>query len=48
MRFAQSAFFGDLASATDAIERINRIHRGVEDTGCRIQTSRNLPVYEVG
>jgi hypothetical protein len=31
VRFAQSVFFGDPAEATDAVERINRIHRGVED-----------------
>jgi hypothetical protein len=30
VRFAQSVFFSDAAGATDAIERINRIHRGVE------------------
>jgi uncharacterized protein (DUF2236 family) len=30
VRFAQSVFFGDPAGATEAIERINRIHRGVE------------------
>jgi uncharacterized protein (DUF2236 family) len=28
--FAQSVFFGDAAGAIEAIERINRIHRGVE------------------
>jgi uncharacterized protein (DUF2236 family) len=31
VRFAQSVFFGDPADATEAIERINRIHRRVED-----------------
>ena len=31
VRFAQSVFFGDPAGATEAIERINRIHRHVED-----------------
>jgi uncharacterized protein (DUF2236 family) len=31
VRFAQSVFFGDPASATEAIERINRIHRRVEE-----------------
>ncbi|HSK84898.1 MAG TPA: oxygenase MpaB family protein [Rubrobacter sp.] len=31
VRFAQSVFFSDPAGATEAIERINRIHRGVED-----------------
>jgi uncharacterized protein (DUF2236 family) len=31
VRFAQSVFFGDPASATDAIERINCIHRRVEE-----------------
>jgi uncharacterized protein (DUF2236 family) len=31
VRFAQSVFFGDPAGATKAVERINRIHRGVED-----------------
>jgi len=31
VRFAQSVFFGDPAGATDAVERINRIHRGVEE-----------------
>jgi uncharacterized protein (DUF2236 family) len=31
VRFAQSVFFGDPAGATEAVERINRIHRGVED-----------------
>ena len=31
VRFAQSVFFGDLAGATKAVERINSIHRGVED-----------------
>jgi hypothetical protein len=31
VRFAQSVFFGDPASATDAIERINLIHRRVEE-----------------
>ena len=30
VRFAQRVFFGDLASATDAIEQINLIHRRVE------------------
>jgi uncharacterized protein (DUF2236 family) len=30
VRFAQRVFFGDPAGATDAIERINRIHRRVE------------------
>jgi uncharacterized protein (DUF2236 family) len=30
IRFAQSVFFGDPAEATDAVERINRIHRRVE------------------
>jgi uncharacterized protein (DUF2236 family) len=30
VRFAQSVFFGDPAGATDAIERINHIHRHVE------------------
>jgi uncharacterized protein (DUF2236 family) len=28
--FAQSVFFGDAAGAIEAIERINRLHRGVE------------------
>jgi uncharacterized protein (DUF2236 family) len=31
VRFAQSVFFSDPAGATKAIERINRIHRGVEE-----------------
>lgn len=31
VRFAQSVFFGDLASATEAIEQMNSIHRRVED-----------------
>jgi len=31
VRFAQSVFFGDLAGATETIERINRIHRRVEE-----------------
>ena len=31
VRFAQSVFFGDPASATEAIERINLIHRRVEE-----------------
>jgi uncharacterized protein (DUF2236 family) len=31
VRFAQSVFFGDPAEATDAIERINLIHRRVEE-----------------
>jgi hypothetical protein len=31
VRFAQSVFFSDPAGATEAIERINRIHRRVED-----------------
>ncbi len=31
VRFAQSVFFGDPAGATDAIERINLIHRRVEE-----------------
>ena len=31
VRFAQSVFFGEPAGATEAIERINRIHRRVED-----------------
>jgi uncharacterized protein (DUF2236 family) len=31
VRFAQRVFFGDPAGATDAIERINRIHRRVEE-----------------
>jgi uncharacterized protein (DUF2236 family) len=31
VRFAQRVFFGDPASATDAIEDINRIHRRVEE-----------------
>jgi hypothetical protein len=31
VRFAQSVFFGEPAGATDAVERINRIHRRVED-----------------
>ena len=31
VRFAQSVFFGDLASATEAIEQINLIHRRVEE-----------------
>src|SRR5215213_11786395 len=31
VRFAQSVFFGDLASASDTIERINLIHRRVEE-----------------
>jgi hypothetical protein len=31
VRFAQSVFFGDPAGATDAIERINLIHRNVEE-----------------
>jgi hypothetical protein len=30
VRFAQRVFFGDLASATDAIEQLNLIHRRVE------------------
>src|ERR687889_2032463 len=29
--FAQSVFFGDPAGATEAVERINRIHRRVEE-----------------
>ena len=31
VRFAQNVFFGDPVSATDAIERINSIHRRVEE-----------------
>src|SRR5919112_1758772 len=31
VRFAQSVFFGDPAGATEAVERINRIHRHVEE-----------------
>jgi len=31
VRFAQSVFFADPAAATEAVERINRIHRRVED-----------------
>ena len=31
VRFAQSVFFADPAGATDAVERINSIHRRVED-----------------
>jgi hypothetical protein len=31
VRFAKSVFFGDLAGATETIERINRIHRRVEE-----------------
>jgi uncharacterized protein (DUF2236 family) len=31
VRFAQSVFFGDPAGATKAVERINRIHRRVEE-----------------
>ncbi len=31
VRFAQGVFFADPASATDAVERINRIHRRVEE-----------------
>ena len=31
VRFAQRVFFGDLASATEAIEQINRIRRRVEE-----------------
>jgi hypothetical protein len=31
VRFAQSVFFGDPAGATKAVERINLIHRGVEE-----------------
>jgi uncharacterized protein (DUF2236 family) len=31
VRFAQSVFFGDPAGAAEAVERINRIHRGVEE-----------------
>jgi hypothetical protein len=31
VRFAQSVFFGDPAGATKAVERINSIHRRVED-----------------
>jgi len=31
VRFAQGVFFADPAGATDAVERINRIHRRVED-----------------
>jgi len=31
VRFAQSVFFADPVGATDAVERINRIHRRVEE-----------------
>ena len=31
VRFAQGVFFADPAGATDAVERINRIHRSVEE-----------------
>ena len=31
VRFAQGVFFADPAGATEAVERINRIHRRVED-----------------
>jgi len=31
VRFAKSVFFGDPAGATETIERINRIHRRVEE-----------------
>jgi uncharacterized protein (DUF2236 family) len=31
VRFAQGVFFADPAGATDAVERINRIHRRVEE-----------------
>jgi ER-bound oxygenase mpaB/B'/Rubber oxygenase, catalytic domain len=31
VRFAQSVFFGEPAGATKTVERINLIHRGVED-----------------
>ena len=31
VRFAQGVFFSDPAGATDAVERINRIHRRVEE-----------------